>query len=242
MVKAYYGGVISATPPSVSSVNASGFFNSSEHMQAVNRNLWPGLLSTYKIYADSTYNAQGWVSASTDYIGTTGVFSFSFPGPTGLQSTSGGARTNALPYGSDLKIYFELTVSSGGLGNALIGLAGDGSPGGYSNVPSIYVFNGVAYGGYNVNLNGGGLANGNTLNVAYNSNTGKVFYGRNGVWSIDPVAGAGITIPNASVISNPPRLIIMSGSTASGASLGGTIKTKSGSFSYDVPSGYTTIN
>jgi hypothetical protein len=240
MVKAYYGGVISATPPSVSSANTSGFFNSSEHMQAVNAAVWPSAIQLiYKIYADSTYNAQGWVSASTDYIGTTGVFSF-FRGSGGIQSTSGGARTNTLPYTASSKIYFELVVSSGGLGDTLIGLAGNGNSGGYNNLPCVYVNNGGGYGGYTSNLDGG-LANGDILNVAYNAVTGKVFYGRNGTWSIDPVVGAGVTIPDVIPNSAAPRLIMMAGSTG-GSSLGGTIKTKSGTLSYAIPSGYTTIN
>jgi hypothetical protein len=237
MVKAYYGGVISATPPSVSSANTSGFFNSSEHTQVVKLNIWPSATSTFKIFADPTYNNQGWVSASTDYSGFTGAFSFSLPG---IQQVSGGARTNFLPYNASSKIYFELNFSYSNLRYTLIGLAGDASTGGFNNVPCVYTLNGIGYGGYTSDL-GGGLGQDDILNVAYNAVTGKVFYGRNGVWSIDPVAGAGITIPNVTSGSVAPRLIIMSGSSA-GSTQAGIIKTKSGSLSYDIPSGYTTIN
>lgn len=242
MVKAYYGGVISATAPSVSSSSASGFFNSSQHMQAVNSNLWPitiPITPPFAIYADATYNSQGWVSGSTDYSGTTGTFSFVVASGN-IQSSSGGARTNYLPYIITSKIYFEVTITSGGLGDTLFGLTGDANAGGYANVPSVYTYNGGGFGGYTANLNAG-LSNGNTLMVAYNASTGKVFYGRNGTWSIDPVSGTGVSIPNVTAGTSAPRFIIMNGASA-GSSVAGTIKTKSGTLAYSTPSGYTTIN
>jgi hypothetical protein len=237
MVKTYYGGVISATAPTVSEVAASGFFNPTQQMHAKTSGVWPQSVTPSAIFADATYNAQGWVSASTDYVGLNGNFSFNYGA---IQNASGGARTNLLPYTTTSKIYFEVHITSGGgsEGNALFGLAGDASTGGYNSVPSVYVYNGGGYGGYSVALNAG-LANGDKLMVAYNAITGKVFYGRNGTWSIDPVSGTGATIPNVTAGSLAPRLIIMSGATL-GSTVGGTFK--SNSLTYSAPSGYSIIN
>jgi hypothetical protein len=213
-------------------------------MQAVKSNLWPSTTSslpTYAIYADATYNGEGWVSGSTDYSGTTGVFSFVRPSGLGnVQNSAGGARTISLPYTSTSKIYFEVNITSGGLGQTLFGIAGDASSGGYFNIPSIYTNNGTGYGGYTGNLNAG-LSNGDTLMVAYNAITGKVFYGRNGTWSIDPVSGTSASIPNVAAGSASPRFIVMSGASG-GASGDGIFKTKSGTLAYSTPSGFTTIN
>ena len=41
MVKRYYGGLISATPTTVSSSSASGLFNTSQQMQAKRAGNWP---------------------------------------------------------------------------------------------------------------------------------------------------------------------------------------------------------
>jgi hypothetical protein len=57
MVKAYSGGIISATAPTLSSTSASGFFNFSEQMQAKQSGIWPsagGIVITYSLGAAGT--------------------------------------------------------------------------------------------------------------------------------------------------------------------------------------------
>lgn len=187
------------------------------------------------VFASATYDAQGWVSASTDYTGTTGAFSFSFGS---LQSASGGARTVPLPYLSTTKGYFEIYIVSGGGSSTLYGIVGDASAGGYTNIPCVWSQTGGGLGGYSANL-GSPIANGDTVMVAYNASTGKVFYGKNGTWSIDPVSGTGGTIPNVTAGSLSPRLIVMCGSSG-GTAMTGTFKTGS-LVAYPAPSGYTTL-
>lgn len=180
------------------------------------------------IVADAAYNAQGWVSGSTDYVGTTQAFSFT---RNGIQDTTGGARTVTLPY-NGAKYYLEIAMTSSSL--ALIGLAGDANAGGWQNFPCVYMNNGAGYGGYTANL-GAGLVNGDVLRIAYDSNSNVVFFGRNASWSIDPVSGTGVAIPSAST-NGSVRILITSGSSL-GTSLTGTFR-KASQVTYTIPTGY----
>ena len=170
MVKRYFGGVISSVQPVLTSSSASGMFNAVDAGQSKTAGKWPSpgtLVSS--LYADAAYNSQGWVSASTDYTGATGAFSYSLAG---IQERSGGARTIPLPYLTTTKGYFEVYLTSITSSNLLLGMAGDANVGGYSNVPCIYVANGNGYGGY-TGVSLGVFNNGDSLCVAYNASTGK---------------------------------------------------------------------
>lgn len=176
-----------------------------------------------KAYADTAYSAQGWI-VGTDFTGTSGTFVYSI---TGIQQTSGGARTIVLP--SSGNIYFELLISS--FNFPLIGLARDSSVGGYNNVPSVFLTDGGRYGGLGgVNL--GAFAAGDVLRIAYKADTAKVFIGRNNTWNEDPVSGAGTTIPGTGDF----RIIFMSGSGS--ATANGTFRNPAQN-TYSVPTGYT---
>jgi hypothetical protein len=50
MVKSYYGGIISSSQLTISVANASGFFNTSEQLQAAASSTWPGR-ATYVTYS-----------------------------------------------------------------------------------------------------------------------------------------------------------------------------------------------
>ena len=183
----------------------------------------PTVVISRYIYADSNYSAQGW-AAGTDFSGTTGVFSYSF---NTIQSSSGGARTIAL---EEITGYFEILISSTSL--ALIGLARDSSAGGYNNVPSIYMSNGGAYGGLTGGTSLGGFVAGDTLQIAYNASTNRVWFGKNNTYyAVTTTTGA--LIPGTGNL----RCLIMSGSSG-GASLPGTFRDVS-DFVYSPPSGFT---
>lgn len=183
--------------------------------------------STINLVADATYNSQGWVSGSTDYTGSTRAYSYS----AGLQSSSGGARTTALP---EVDSYFEVLISATNQ-NPLCGLARDTSTGGYSNVPCIYLLTGTGYGG----LTGGTTLNafnaGDVLQIAYKASSNQIFIGKNNTWYISPTSGTGATIPGTGSL----RFIIMSGASA-GSTMSGTFRNPSQN-SYSAPSGYSTL-
>ncbi len=234
MTKRYFGGLMSNTRITTSVSSANGIFSLTD--QLTNSGSWP-LASVNRVLASATYNAQGWVSGSTDYVGTTGAFSFSIGQ---LQASSGGARTIPLPYGSSTtKVYFEILLSSVGGAEALIGIAGDANSGGYNNFPCLYLFNGNGYGGYTGSVTGP-YVNGDVFRIAYDAAAGRVFYGRNNSWAVDPVSGTGTTIPNVTRGSLSPRVIIVSGSS-SGATISGTFRWASSSFTYAIPSGYVAL-
>jgi len=157
----------------------------------------------------------------------TGIFSFSF---NNIQGSSGGARSTALRDSGSY--YFEVVYNSGDF--PLFGLARDTSTGGYSNVPSIYAYDGTGYGG----MTGGTtltapFSSGDIIRIAYNASTNKVWIGRNAVWYLDPVSTAGSTIPGTGNL----RFIIMSGASF-GSSTTGTFRYYTAN-TYSPPAGFT---
>lgn len=213
------------------------------------------------LMASSTYDSEGWVSTSTDYSGVTGDFVFYYPNnPTG-QTNSGGARTVPLPYDGSSKYYAEILITAidtsthdgnpynDGFSAVMIGVCGDSSSGGTSNVPCIYLADGTGRGtyapnnipprpdpqpSYNNNLPDH-FVPGDTFMIAYDSATNKVYFGRNGQWSINPTSGAGITIPG-SPGSNSTRIIIMSAATFH-VTLSGRFR-RAADLAYPLPSGF----
>ena len=181
--------------------------------------------SVFNLTADSAYNSQGWVTASTDYTGTTRAYSYS----AGIQSGSGGARTIALP---EVDSYFEVLISATNT-NPLCGLARDSSAGGYNNVPSIYLLTGTGYGGLTGGTTLGAFAAGDVLQIAYKASSNQVFFGRNNTWYASPTSATGATIPGTGSL----RFIIMSGASA-GSTMSGTFRIPS-QHSYAAPSGYS---
>ena len=63
MVKAYSGGIISATAPSVGSASASGFFNFSEQMQAKQAGNWPSSAPVVLTYSLGVGGTGGFATA-----------------------------------------------------------------------------------------------------------------------------------------------------------------------------------
>lgn len=184
--------------------------------------------SSYNLTADSAYNSQGWVSGSTDYVGTTRAFSYNYGG---IQSSSGGARTIALP---EVDSYFEILISTTNT-ELLVGLARDTATGGYSNVPSMYLYNGTGYGGLTGGTTLGTYAVGDVIQIAYKASTNKFYVGRNNTWYISPTSGTGASIPGTGSL----RLMLMSGASA-GSNLAGTFRS-SAQNSYSAPSGYAVL-
>ena len=177
------------------------------------------------IYADSNYSAQGW-AVGTDFSDATGDFIYSYL--SGIQQSSGGARTTAL---EEITGYFEILISSTP-SQGLIGLARDSSPGGYNNVPSIYLNDGGGYGGVTGGTNLGGFGAGDTLQIAYNANANRVWFGKNNTYYA-ATNTTGALIPGTGNL----RCIIMAGSTG-GASQQGTFRDRA-DFVYSPPSGFT---
>ena len=172
-------------------------------------------LVTYNLVADSAYNSQGWTTG-TDYTGTNGsaTFSYSFSG--GLQQTSGGAATIALPATSGLKYYFEvLLLSLDGNQNCLVGVSKQ-SVSGYSNVPCVYMNNGAGFGGLTAALGGPFVPN-DTLQVAYDVNNNLVQFARNG-----SAYTSSVSIPGTGSI----RLSIMMAASTGTGTLAGKFKSK----------------
>ena len=181
------------------------------------------------INADASYNGtSGWNSGATDYTGTTGAFSFGGAGSI-IQSTQGGARTIALPEGS---FYFEYTLAS--VGFILFGLARDSHPGGYNKTPSIYTVGGVGYGGLTGGTDLGTFTTSDVLQIAYNSITNKVYFGKNNTWYLNPSVSSGTTIPGQGSL----RFLIMSASTNEVCT--GTFKSPANN-TYEPPTGYNKI-
>ena len=178
---------------------------------------------TVEPYADSAYSNQGWVSG-TDFVGTTGVFAFN---RSGIQQSSGGARTTALP---ELKGYFEILISTT-TPVILIGLARDSNTGGYNGLPNIYLNNGAAYGGLSGGTALGGFASGDTLQIAYDAALNQVWLGRNNTY-YRSTALSGATIPGTGDL----RCVVMSG-TSSTVSCNGTFR-RGENFVYSPPTGF----
>ena len=184
----------------------------------------PTLANSLEPYADSAYSAQGWASG-TDFAGTTGVFAFS---RSGIQQSSGGARSTALP---ELKGYFEILISTSNP-IVLVGLARDSSSGGYDNLPNIYLNNGTAYGGLSGGTALGGFVNGDTLQIAYDAALNQVWFGRNNTYYRSTTL-SGATIPGTGAL----RCIFMSGTSGTSA-VNGTFR-RATNFVYSPPTGFT---
>lgn len=234
------GNTIYGTPTSANTVTTLLTATAATTNRSATRTItWTvSLAPTKAIVADAAYNggsgaggSGGWVSASTDYVGTTQVFNYSYPS---IQSGSGGARTVTLPYGGQ-KYYIEMVFTSSTKNTTIVGIAGDASSGGWNNVPSIYMNDGGSYGGYTTAVSGGTFNAGDVLNIAYDSTANKVYYGKNGTWSINPTSGSGVAIPNATTNGNV-RIIFMSGASA-GSDLVGAFR-KASQLAYTIPTGY----
>ena len=94
MVKRYYGGIISATQAVANATSASGFFNTTQQMQAKAAGNWPGpgLFIDYLVVAGGGGGASGGGGAG------------------GLLTASGFAISAGTPY--------TVTVGAGGAGTA----------------------------------------------------------------------------------------------------------------------------
>jgi hypothetical protein len=127
MVKAYSGGVISATAPTVSAVSASGFFNFSEQMQAKQSGVWPfagNLVITYSLGAAGT----GGFSSADGVNGGATIVTYS----TNTLTANGGGRGffNTDVVGAGGTASGGTTNTTGGTGRGSTGDSGCGGGGG----------------------------------------------------------------------------------------------------------------
>lgn len=159
----------------------------------------------------------------------TGAFTYSYS-PT--QQSAGGARTTPVIEGS---YYFEVLLTTLSPNEVLFGLCRSTSAGGFNNVPSIYSLTGVGYGGMSGGASLGAFANGDVLQVAYNSNTNKVWIGKNASWYLDPVSSAGSDIPGIGLL----RFIMMSGASAGAGAIG--VFRRSTQNTYTAPTGFSAL-
>ena len=180
--------------------------------------------------ADAAYLVQGWATG-TDYTtitnGGTGAWNMVYGG---IQGGSDGARTIALSEGNSF--YFEVEYIGGGLPYTLYGMCRSSSPGGYANVPSIYLANGDGYGGMTGGASLGGFAPGDIMRVAYDATANTFWLGRNSNWYLDPVSSAGTAIPGTGSL----QFILMSASSG-GCSLNGMFR-KLSQNTYSTPTGF----
>jgi hypothetical protein len=152
-------------------------------------------------------------------------------------NTASGANYNYFPEGATVaasgmstgKRYIEakLTTIHTGSNHWLIGLAerdtahANGSGGGYDGGNVVYVYHadgkhyGALAGGANISSGLGGVVVGDVMQIAYDTDAGKVWMGKNDTWSTvsgDPGAGgAGISIPHT---NNGYAFVVASGTSA----------------------------
>jgi hypothetical protein len=152
-------------------------------------------------------------------------------------NTAAGSNYNYFPEGATVaasgmstgKRYIEakLTTIHTGSNHWLIGLAerdtahANGSGGGYDGGNVVYVYHadgkhyGALAGGANISSGLGGVVVGDVMQIAYDTDAGKVWMGKNDTWSTvsgDPGAGgAGISIPHT---NNGYAFVVASGTSA----------------------------
>ena len=74
MVKRYYGGLISAASPTVSSSSASGIFNTTQHMQAKRIGSWPSPAAPPVVYV-----IYSWGNGGSGQLGLTNTNTYYAP-------------------------------------------------------------------------------------------------------------------------------------------------------------------
>lgn len=196
------------------------------------------------ILPTSNFTKPGWTrDGSTDFVGANGIAAFYYADPAqgGQTHYSTAARTKHLPYDVSLKYYFEIsfTTNPGGAGDyVMYGIAGDDDISTTYDSPAIFPYNGAGYGGL-PNIPGGAFKMSDTLMIAYKPATNEVFFGKNGVWPVDPVSGAGATIQGIPAGGAPRMCLMQGGGYPYSQSEAGYFK--STSLSYPVPTGYIAL-
>lgn len=203
----------------------------------------------YTVTGDPAYVAApsyaGWITANTDYTGTTGQAAFqykSLSNSANIQNYKTGARTSYLPYAANTKYYMEIALTAllAAARYWMLGIAADSTMAtNYTASPGVYALSGAGYGGA-MSIAGGGFVAGDVLMIAYDTSTNQVFFGKNGVWSVNPVSGTGAVIPGVSTAARP-RLVFMKTASAYAAEALGVFKSSAG-FSYPAPAGYVSLN
>ena len=158
----------------------------------------------------------------------------------GAGNVYGSVRTNMARAG---KIYFEVAVTT--RGNATedshIAVANAGASVstwlGQSNSVAYYA-NGAVYANGSNQVTISSYTNGDVIMCAYDSNTGQIWFGKNGTWggTGNPGAGTGQQYISTSL---GPR--VFAGQTVYDLTHSGTIRTKSADFSHSIPSGFSAL-
>ena len=149
MVKRYYGGIISATQLAVSTSSASGFFNTTQQMQAVTADIWPKESNApteveYLVVAGGGGGGSnlgggggaGGFRTGSAFVGTAGSALTVTVGAGGAGGASGGSNDGT--NGSN-SVFSSITSIGGGGGSngatsgELVGLSGGSGGGGGSS-------------------------------------------------------------------------------------------------------------
>ena len=212
-----------------------------------------------RVFADPAYvtlgtaatSGNGGWQAGTDFVGNGGAFVYAF---TALQAAGGGARSWILPEldpatGSQ-KIYFEILITNVTGNNVYVGLIREfnqAAPptrtvGGYTITPSIQLSTGGAGSSAAHSAVGsalGAFSAGDTLNVAYQITglTTYAYFGRNGVWYLNPTTTNGGTVPGSG--GGFLRLMLTAGVVTT-PSIAGRFKPANENL-YPTPTGYVPL-
>jgi hypothetical protein len=133
MVKRYYGGIISATEVVVNSISASGFFNTSQQIQAKQAGNWPGLNPIFDVLVvagggggGGNHGGGGGAGGLLygSYLTTLGVTYTVTVGGGGNPSSTGALGSNGIN-----SVFATATAIGGGRGGSYIQVAGPASGG-----------------------------------------------------------------------------------------------------------------